>query len=78
MLREIVKATSQEYILHIPMDYLNREIEILILPFSREAKAEFKDDSFCDRIKKTSGMLKNKINDPVQWQKDIRGEWDKQ
>jgi len=77
MLREIVKATSEEYILHIPKDYLNKEIEILVLPFSNKVKAEFKDDSFYDKIKKSSGILKNKIDDPVQWQNDLRDEWDK-
>lgn len=38
MLREIIKPQTQEYILHIPKEYLNQEIEILILPFSYNKK----------------------------------------
>ena len=32
MLREIIKTKSKEYILHIPKEYLNKRIEILVLP----------------------------------------------
>lgn len=38
MLREIIKPQTQEYILHIPKEYLNQEIEILVLPFSYNKK----------------------------------------
>ena len=33
MLRQIIKPTSEHYDLHIPKEYLNREVEILVLPF---------------------------------------------
>lgn len=34
MIREIIKPQQEEYTIHIPKEYLNTEIEILILPFS--------------------------------------------
>ena len=32
MLREIVKPTSENYNIHIPKEYINTEVEILVLP----------------------------------------------
>lgn len=34
MLREIVRPTSENYNIHIPKEYINTEVEILVLPFS--------------------------------------------
>ena len=33
MLREIIKPTKEDYILHIPKEYINTRIEILVLPY---------------------------------------------
>ncbi|MEA3360754.1 MAG: hypothetical protein U9R17_15295 [Thermodesulfobacteriota bacterium] len=32
MLREIIKPTSESYNIRIPKEYLNQEVEILVLP----------------------------------------------
>ncbi len=42
MTREIIRPTSQEYLLHIPKKYLNQEVEILVLPFSRNKSKDVK------------------------------------
>ncbi|MCK5541290.1 MAG: hypothetical protein KAI40_01255 [Desulfobacterales bacterium] len=76
MLREIIKTNSEKYILHIPKKYLNKKIEILVLPFENETKNEYQDISFQNAIKKTAGILKSRKIDPVKWQKDIRSEWE--
>lgn len=34
MIREIIRPSSSNYSIHIPEEYINQEIEILILPFS--------------------------------------------
>ena len=34
MVREIIKPISEIYNLHIPKEYINKRVEILILPFS--------------------------------------------
>ena len=33
MVREIIKPVSEVYNLHIPKEYINKRVEILILPF---------------------------------------------
>ncbi len=76
MVREIIKPISEVYNLHIPKEYLNKRIEILILPFSyneKDENIEQNDDVF----KKTSGILKNTNIDPLKWQEEIRDEWNK-
>lgn len=34
MIREIIRPSSSNYSIHIPEEYINQELEILILPFS--------------------------------------------
>ncbi|MDY0320452.1 MAG: hypothetical protein RBR23_01840 [Arcobacteraceae bacterium] len=34
MVRQIIKPTSEFYNIHIPKEYINQEVEILVLPFS--------------------------------------------
>ena len=33
MLREIITPQSDEYMIHIPKEYINTKVEILVLPF---------------------------------------------
>jgi len=33
MIREIIRPSSEYYSLHIPKEYIDKDIEILILPF---------------------------------------------
>jgi len=73
MLREVIKPETGEYILHLPDEYVNREIEILVVPTDEIHSSKI--DSVI--IKKSAGILKGKISDPVQWQRNIRSEWDK-
>jgi hypothetical protein len=40
MYREIIKPTSEEYTIKIPKEYLDVEVEILVLPFSLDNKQE--------------------------------------
>lgn len=39
MLREIIKPMRNRYTIHIPDEYLNTEVEILVLPFSDNREA---------------------------------------
>ena len=36
MLREIIRPTSKSYNIQIPEEYINTEVEILVLPFSNK------------------------------------------
>ena len=73
MLREIIKPTSNTYTIHLPDEYLNREIEILILPFSRNDKKTEKN--IPKRKKSLAGSLKKYANpDLIEKEKDIAWE----
>jgi hypothetical protein len=74
MLREIICPQIEEYMLHIPPEYLNKKVEILVLPFFEEETAQ-KVNNVQGIINKTAGILKDKSIDPVKWQQEIRSEW---
>ncbi|MDQ7085776.1 MAG: hypothetical protein Q9M36_13085 [Sulfurovum sp.] len=74
MIREIITPQSGEYILQIPKEYIDREVEILILPFSYP-KSKKKKSSKKDIFSKTSGILVSENIDPIAWQDEIRSEW---
>ncbi|MBF0407250.1 MAG: hypothetical protein HQM10_07845 [Candidatus Riflebacteria bacterium] len=74
MLREIIRPQSEIYSLRIPKEYLNQDVEILVLPFSYPKTEESSTKS--DIVKATAGLLKDKNIDPVKWQNEIREEWD--
>ena len=73
MLREIITPKSQDYPLRIPAEYLNTKVEILVLPFIEKENIV---DTSTDIIKKTAGILASQSIDPLEWQKEIRDEWE--
>ena len=46
MLREIVRSTSQSYNIQIPKEYINKEVEILVLPFTDKKSEKIKEDDY--------------------------------
>ncbi len=74
MIREILKPTSTEYVIHIPDEYINKEVEILVLPLNREEV--LRKEVSVELISSTAGILGRKNIDPVKWQKQIRNEWE--
>lgn len=76
MLREIIIPKKRDYVIEIPAEFLNKKVEILVLPIDNESITGPVSDSY-DIIEKTSGILKSRNIDPVEWQKNIRAEWDK-
>lgn len=52
MVREIIKPTSENYVLHIPKEYINQEIEILILPFDYKPNAVHYQDWSNEELEK--------------------------
>ena len=46
MVREIIIPSSNNYNIHIPEEYINKEIEILILPFSYSEKSNSQSKIF--------------------------------
>ena len=75
MIREIIKPKSDEYLLHIPPMYINKEIEILVFPLDIEEKKTNSKNNFNQLSKKTAGLLAKRKVDPIKWQQKIRNEW---
>ncbi len=74
MIREIVRPTSTEYIVRIPDEYIDTEVEILILPLNTEKIVEKVVDK--ELFSSTAGILRPNGIDPVKWQQEIRNEWE--
>ena len=53
MLREIIKVKSSDYTIHIPEEYINQEVEILIRPYSKDIVRE-EDLEYWQKIGKKS------------------------
>lgn len=73
MLREIITPKTQHYTVQIPLEYLNTQVEILVLPFANKEPAVM--DNSMNIIKKTAGVLATQKIDPIAWQRQIRDEW---
>ncbi len=76
MIREIIKPQSQKYILHLPKEYINKKIEILVLPF--DFNEEKKDRNSVIDFSKYKVKAFENIKDPVKWQQKIRNEWERE
>ena len=46
MIREIIRPTTNSYNIFIPEEYINKEVEILVLPFSLSNKDRNSNDNF--------------------------------
>jgi len=75
MVREIITPRSSEYMVQIPQEYIDKKVEILVLPFSHVIDRDIKQSS--DIFQKTAGILVSQNIDPISWQNEIRGEWDR-
>ena len=62
MLRKIIRPDSEEYKLHIPKEYINKDVEILVLPL------------FENKSKKS--ILETLANGPTYGEEEIT-EWEK-
>jgi hypothetical protein len=74
MIREIIQPISTEYVLHIPQEYVNKKIEIIGFPVNASTTPPMVTVS-TDILEKSGGIMKNRKIDPIQWQKNIRNEW---
>jgi len=70
MLREIIRPTSEFYNIHIPKEYINHEVEILVLPFSYQ-QTRF-EESIEKKYKSLAGSLKKYADSSlIENEKDI-------
>ncbi len=73
MIREIIRPTSEFYNIHIPKEYINQEIEILVLPFSYQQN---KFDANQEKLHKSLAGSLSKYANPslIENEKDIAWE----
>lgn len=74
MLREIVRPRTHRYTIEIPKEYINHEVEILVLPVP---EAQVRPDEAKDVVNATAGILATRGVDPIEWQRRIRDEWER-
>ena len=71
MIREIIEPKIEEYVLRIPKEYLNRKVEILILPLDGIEVSS----GTTQVLRETAGLLSDQKIDPLAWQNEVRNEW---
>ena len=67
MLREIIRPISDSYNIRIPTEYINQDVEILVLPFTYPQK----DNNINDEVKAFSNHSANTI---IEWQDHLEDE----
>ena len=65
MIREIVKPKNQDFVIHLPDEYLNQELEILVFPINTKKE---KNSSITNNL---SGILKNSKIDEEDYKKHL-------
>jgi hypothetical protein len=77
MIRLIIKPTKKKYLIELPEEYMNKEVEVIVFPLqSYDNKGKIKND-IGQLMKKTMGILAKRNIDPLQWQKEIRNEYER-
>lgn len=76
MIREIVTPKSENYYINIPKEYINKKVEILVLPFETSIENRSKTTEQ-DILSQTKGILSIKKVDPLVWQNSIRDEYER-
>lgn len=74
MLRQIIKPTSEHYDLRIPKEYINHEVEILVLPFSYPLSKDITNKK--ENKKSLAGVLSQYAN-PALIEKEKEIAWEK-
>jgi len=74
MIKEIIRPRSQQYVIQIPKEYLNKDVVVSLVPLTEDAG---QSDDRLGIIKRTAGILAERKIDPVTWQREIRSEWER-
>lgn len=71
MVRKIIKPTSENYNLHIPKEYLGKNVEILILPFDYDDKENYEtwSEDELNQIGQIGFSSKSFVNDDEDYSK---------
>jgi hypothetical protein len=74
MLREIIKVKDTNYEIHIPKEYINKEVEIIVLPYSDPELLKKKQKTEKAGLNFSNYNIRSfdDIDNPVEWQNEIR------
>ncbi|MFO7885904.1 MAG: hypothetical protein R6U68_13890 [Desulfobacteraceae bacterium] len=74
MIKQIIRPQSQQYVIQIPKEYLNKDVVVSVAPLTEDTA---QSDDRLGIIKRTAGILADRKIDPVAWQREIRSEWER-
>ncbi len=78
MIRKIIKSSSEYYNVHIPKEYMDKRVEILVLPFDDESEENNQETNKNKKLlEKTAGLLRSRNIDSVKWRQDFRTEFER-
>ena len=74
MIREIITVKDTNYEIHIPEEYINKEVEILVLPYEKSDLSNKKQNAKQIGIAFSNYNIRSfdEIDNPVEWQNKIR------
>lgn len=75
MIREIIHPTTENYTIVIPKEYLNKDVELLIIPLDSKNGEDSDKMRKLEIIRNSAGLIKKEDFDPIKWQDEIRDKW---
>lgn len=69
----IKKGSSVQHCLNIPLEFINKDLEITIKPIRTGRKIREKIESILEKHENTNPF--KSISDPVKWQRETRSDW---
>ena len=73
-LRQIIDQKGQDLHIHLPDEFADQRLEVLIVP-SVDAADEKAPQRQASMIKETAGLLKGQLPDGISFQNKRRQEW---
>jgi len=70
---EYIMPVSETYLLKIPKEFINSQLEITL----KKVVMEVPDVKFKELINRTAGIIKNSKLDATDWQSKVRDEWER-
>jgi len=66
MFREIITAQSDKHTVHIPKEYINTKVEILVLPFVDQEEEKVDTKSTSELLKRFREVINTKSKDSIK------------
>jgi hypothetical protein len=69
----IKKGSSIQHCINLPDDFIDMDLEIKIRPLVKPGKISLQLENLYQKYSGVSAF--REVNDPTQWQRDLRDEW---